>query len=267
MSKPTHEKLFLGDIEVPAGRRSLNEATVRDIADSMRAVGQLQPITVIDTGESYRLISGAHRVAAARLIADAIPFEEWEDHPGIGSINAIVLPYNWDGNPRLIEISENLHRAELTALERSELTAEWIQLTSPADKPFQVETVSAKGGRGKEGGVNAAARELGISKTDAHRAVKVAALSPEAKEAARDAGLADNQAALLDAAKEKEPERQVAAIREHSRRVMCSSESVEWYSPPHIVDIVTKFFGAIDIDPCWHPQLARAGLGNLHASR
>ena len=71
MSKPTHEKLFLGDIEVPAGRRSLNEATVRDIADSMRAVGQLQPITVIDTGESYRLISGAHRVAAARLIADA----------------------------------------------------------------------------------------------------------------------------------------------------------------------------------------------------
>ena len=78
MSKPTHEKLFLGDIEVPAGRRSLNEATVRDIADSMRAVGQLQPITVIDTGESYRLISGAHRVAAARLIADAIPFAEWE---------------------------------------------------------------------------------------------------------------------------------------------------------------------------------------------
>ena len=212
MSKPTHEKLFLGDIEVPAGRRSLNEATVRDIADSMRAVGQLQPITVIDTGESYRLISGAHRVAAARLIADAIPFAEWEDHPGIGSINAIVLPHNWDGNPRLIEISENLHRAELTALERSELTAEWIRLTSPADKPFQVETVSAKGGRGKEGGVNAAARELGISKTDAHRAVKVAALSPEAKEAARDAGLADNQAALLDAAKEKEPERQVAAL-------------------------------------------------------
>ena len=216
MSKPTHEKLFLGDIEVPAGRRSLNEATVRDIADSMRAVGQLQPITVIDTGESYRLISGAHRVAAARLIADAIPFEEWEDHPGIGSINAIVLPHNWDGNPRLIEISENLHRAELTALERSELTAEWIRLTSPADKLFQVETVSAKGGRGKEGGVNAAARELGISKADAHRAVKVAALSAEAKEAARDAGLADNQAALLGAAKEKEPERQVAAIREHS---------------------------------------------------
>ena len=116
MSKPTHEKLLLGDIEVPAGRRSLNEATVRDIADSMRAVGQLQPITVIDTGDGYRLISGAHRVAAARLIADAIPFEEWEDHPGIGSINAIVLPQNWDGNPRLIEISENLHRAELTSL-------------------------------------------------------------------------------------------------------------------------------------------------------
>ena len=78
-----HEKLFLGDLEVPAGRRSLNEATVREIADSMRTVGQLQPITVIDTGDGYRLISGAHRVAAARLIADAIPFEEWEDESGL----------------------------------------------------------------------------------------------------------------------------------------------------------------------------------------
>lgn len=177
--------------------------------------------------------------------------------PGIGSINAIVLPHNWDGNPRLIEISENLHRAELTALERSELTAEWIRLTTAQSS--QPETIEGRrsDGRGHrpQGGVNAAARELGISKADAHRAVKVAALSPEAKEAARDAGLADNQAALLGAAKEKEPERQVAAIREHSRRVMCSSESVEWYSPPHIVALATDFLGGeIDIDPAWHPK-------------
>ena len=128
-------------------------------------------------------------------------------------------------------------------------------MTVQSSQPETIESRRSDGrGHRPQGGVNAAARELGISKTDAHRAVKVAALSPEAKEAARDAGLADNQAALLDAAKEKEPERQVAAIREHSRRVMCSSESVEWCSPRHIVDIVIKFFGAIDIDPCWHPD-------------
>jgi len=42
-----------------------------------------------------------------------------------------------------------------------------------------------KGGRGKSEGVRKAARDLGIDKDDAHRAVKVASLSDEAKEVAR----------------------------------------------------------------------------------
>jgi hypothetical protein len=50
--------------------------------------------------------------------------------------------------------------------------------------------------------VNAAARELGIEKSDAYRAVSVAGLSDEAKAAAREHGLDDNRTALLeDAAK------------------------------------------------------------------
>jgi hypothetical protein len=40
------------------------------------------------------------------------------------------------------------------ALERSEHIAEWVRLT--ADKPAQVAPVSAKGGRGIEGGLSAA---------------------------------------------------------------------------------------------------------------
>lgn len=69
------------------------------------------------------------------------------------------------------------HRAELTALERSEQIAEWVELTGEvigqlAQKP--------SGGR-PEGGISAASRELGIDRTEAQRAVKVASLSPEAK--------------------------------------------------------------------------------------
>ena len=60
------------------------------------------------------------------------------------------------------------------------------------------------------GGVNAASRELGIDKYDAHRAVKVASLSPEAKKAARETGLDDNRKALLEAA--RAPAEQQAAI-------------------------------------------------------
>ena len=101
----------------------------------------------------------------------------------------------------LWEIAENLHRAELTALERSEQVARWIELTAVKQKLAQPEPVS-KGGRGNEGGVRAAARDLGIEKEDARRATKVAALSDEAKQAAREAGLDDNRSALLQAARQ-----------------------------------------------------------------
>jgi K+-transporting ATPase c subunit len=52
-----------------------------------------------------------------------------------------------------------------------------------------------------------------VDKDDAHRAVKVASLSPEAKEAAKEVGLDDNRSALLQAAKVN-PERQAAVIRD-----------------------------------------------------
>jgi len=95
--------------------------------------------------------------------------------------------------------AENLHRAELTALERSEHVAELIRLAEKkkpdaSEKLSQVATVS-KGGRGNQEGVRAAARELNIDKDDAHRAVKVANLSHAAKEAARETGLDDNRSA------------------------------------------------------------------------
>jgi ParB family chromosome partitioning protein len=76
-------------------------------------------------------------------------------------------------NAKLWEIAENLHRAELTKLQRDERMAEWIRLTDVS----QVAT-HQKGQR--PGGINAASRELGVDRTDAQRAVKVASLSDEA---------------------------------------------------------------------------------------
>ena len=98
------------------------------------------------------------------------------------------------------EISENLHRADLTALERADQTAEWIELTNQErkDKPAQLGPVSKKGGRGNTGGVNAAVRELDIKRTQAQRAVKIATISSKAKAAIREApSIRNNQSALL----------------------------------------------------------------------
>lgn len=93
---------------------------------------------------------------------------------------------------RLWEISENLHRAELTALERSKLVAEWVELTG--EKVGQVAQVS--GGRGNKEGVSEASRQLGVERTDVRRALKVASLSPEAQEVAVNEGTTPIEATI-----------------------------------------------------------------------
>jgi hypothetical protein len=50
----------------------------------------------------------------------------------------------------------------------------------PKKKLAQSAPVFAKGGRGKTGGIRAAARELGVDRDDARRALKVASLTEEA---------------------------------------------------------------------------------------
>lgn len=87
-------------------------------------------------------------------------------------------------------------------MRRDEQVALWVKL-SAGRFSSQVET---KIDRGRpEGGVNAAARKLGISKADAHRSEKIAGLSGEAKEAARAAGTDDCRFALTDEARHAKP--------------------------------------------------------------
>ena len=109
---------------------------------------------------------------------------------------------------RLWEISENLHRAELTALERDKLVAEWVELTG--EKVGQVAQVY--GGRGNKEGISEASRQLGLGHADVSRALKVASLSPEAQDVAREVGLDDNRSALLEARKQTTPDAQVEVL-------------------------------------------------------
>jgi hypothetical protein len=90
---------------------------------------------------------------------------------------------------RLWEISENLHRAELTKLERSEQVAEWVRLTLKQEdgEPNKgAEPRPPSGGKQpNDKGIKAASRELGIARTNVQQSVKIAAIAPEAKETAR----------------------------------------------------------------------------------
>ncbi len=192
------EEVYFDDMVIPTGRRSINHAAVNTIAESIKQIGLLTPITVRSTndGEKVELVTGAHRVAAAKKLG-------WD------KIECIVRDCD-EIDARLWEIAENLHRADLTALERADQIAEWTKLIG--EKVLRQLDAKPQGGR-PEGGVRAASRELGISEPDARRAVKVASLSDEAKQAARDAGLDDNRSALIEAAKHDTSSAQVHYLK------------------------------------------------------
>ena len=196
--------------------RPLDPNAVVLLAESMQRLGQLQPIAVYCRDGNEVLVSGAYRLEAAKLLG-------WEH------IDAIRIDSDRDRDDlEMIQIAENLHRSDLTALEWSNQIARWVELT--AAKARQVDEPSLGGKQPTEKGQAKAARELGISEPDARRAVKVASISPEAQQAARDAGLDNNRSVLLAVAKESTPEAQVrqvgveAAVRLAPRRVIVAAQ-------------------------------------------
>lgn len=200
-------------IKIDPRHRELREEQVSSLAQSIAKIGLKTPITVRQAtlDDDMFLVAGAHRLEACkRLLMD--------------EIEAFVVENDDEDAARMWEIAENLHRAELTALERSEHVSEWVRLADKKASKGQSAQVapveskrSDKKGHRKESGINAAARELNIERTEAQRAVKVAGLSEEAKEVAREVGLDDNRSALLDAASEDE-DRQAERIRQIARQ-------------------------------------------------
>ena len=192
--------VLLDEITVSDKHRPVDPEAVLKLAKSIKSIGLQYPITVRSKTGAFELVAGRHRVEAHRAL-------------GLERIPANVVRWT-DLDARMWEISENLHRAELTTIQRAEQVAEFVRLAKEkreADKPAQVAQVS--GGRGNEGGDSLAARELGIDREEVRRAQKIDAISDDAKEAAREAGLDNNQSALLSIAKEP-VERQVERVAE-----------------------------------------------------
>jgi N6-adenosine-specific RNA methylase IME4 len=112
-SRPATQTLNPMGISVFDRLRKVDEDKVKALAESMKEVGLITPITVRPntvTKVGYSLITGAHRLAAAKKL-------KWE------SISAIVVEAT-DAESRIAEIDENLVRNELTAAERARHTAE-----------------------------------------------------------------------------------------------------------------------------------------------
>lgn len=209
-----HSRVYIDAIVVGERKRPVDDDKVAILAKSMETIGLQQPISIWaekdeieGAPDTLHLVAGLHRLRAAEKLG-------WEQ------IDAVYVDLS-DIDRRRWEIAENLHRSELTALERDQHVAEWIRLTEEAEK--KQEDISSQNetklGR-RSSGVNKAAKELNIpgkteraKQVNAHRAVKVASLTEEAKETAREVGLDKNRSALLTAAS-KPKEQQAATLRE-----------------------------------------------------
>ena len=95
------DMVSIDSIIVGHNRRTLDEAKVRDLADSISRLGLLNPITLLRTGN---LVAVLHRIEACRLLG-------WTE------ISAVVLDMD-AVHAELAQIDENLARNDLTVLER-----------------------------------------------------------------------------------------------------------------------------------------------------
>jgi ParB/RepB/Spo0J family partition protein len=208
------EKVEVDVIDVLPSHRKPDPQAVERLAASIKEIGLRTPITVryfpdrpgeVGTCDSYVVVAGGHRLAAVKSLG-------WE------KIECFVVDDD-DRQACLWEIAENLYREDLTRLERAEQIAEWIKITEGVSGQIdQKPTEPKKAGR-PEGGVALAARQLPLGgdteearRMNARRAIKIASLSDEAKEVAKETGLDNNCSALWEAASEPTAEKQVEKL-------------------------------------------------------
>lgn len=191
------EYIDIDAINIGDRLRQVSAESVASLRSSIEKIGLRTPITIrmmdADAISEPMLVSGLHRLEACKAL-------------GHQQIECFVVDHESDDEARMWEIAENLHRAELNALDRSEHLAEWVRLSAKL----------ADCQRGRRGDAAQAAREFNIPERTVRRAVAVDKLSDEAKQTARETGLDDNQS-VLEAARRAPDD--VAFLRtEYARR-------------------------------------------------
>jgi len=133
MKKPSNElvlDLNLSLIDEPprVARREINAADIKELGDSIKAIGLLQPILVRPMGGRYEIIAG-HRRFLAHVSA------------GLTKIRCLSKTMT-DQEAALARATENLGRVDLTPLEEAEEYYDLINVHG-----LTVETVGQKFGK------------------------------------------------------------------------------------------------------------------------
>ena len=244
----------INSITVKAGRRAIDSAKVRELANSMSEIGLINPITVT---QDRVLITGAHRLAAAKLLG-------WTD------IQATVSEL--DGlRAELAEIDENLMRNELHYLDegaaykrRDELLDEMGARPKAGDNQYTVGRVVVTPPLKT---TEELAAEMGVSKSTYKQAKQMAKdILPEVQDAIKAADLPKRDAlkiARMNCTEQKEIASALSKGAEtldqaklinqpfvvDKPHVAYNSGENEWYTPSELIEAARFAMGGIDLDP------------------
>lgn len=227
-------------ITIKQGRRAVDESKVRELSQSMAEIGLINPITIT---QGKTLITGAHRLAAAKLLG-------WTE------IEATVSEL--DGlRAELAEIDENLMRNELHYIDRGQafkrrdelLTEAGLRWTNGINQHTAgCETIS------RPLTTPEIAAQAGVTARTVQQEKQIARdILPEAQEAIKAADLSKTDALKIA---RMQPERQVEAVKQMAAKphVTNNSGENEWYTPAEFINSVREVMGSIDLDPasCEH---------------
>lgn len=203
-------------------RRSFDEAALRELADSIRAYGILQPLTVRRVGSGYQLVAGERRMRAARIA-------------GLREVPCLVAQVD-EQDAGMLALIENLQRRDLDCFEEAAAIARLI----------------GRYGLSQE----QAAEKLGKSQSAVANKLRLLRLSEPVRQGLRQAGLTERHArALLRLPDETAQLSALAVIAAHRWNVAQTESYIERLlteapapqrSATYIIKDVRLFLNSID---------------------
>lgn len=222
------EFIKISDIAIPADRsRALDKNYSIVLADGLERDGLFHPIQVRRTpnakGGKFTLVSGLHRLDAARNL-------------GWAEIEAKIVEANATEALRL-EIEENLRRYDLTVLDRAHAVVEMRRLWEEENGPIEhggdrrsKDQVDPLNDGDREVGtfLASAADRIGVSEPAIKRLTFIAQkLVPELRVGLHGRAEADNQSALMNAAKCAPKHQKAAAVKLKAEPALSLAEALE----------------------------------------
>jgi len=175
-------------------RRDFDENSLRELSESIRRYGILQPLTVRSTAEGYELIAGERRLRAAKMA-------------GLREVPCL-LARSSEEESALLALIENLQRRDLHYLEEAEAIAQLIALCGLSQEQ--------------------AAEKLGKSQSAVANKLRLLRLSLPCAHLLRENGLSERHArALLRLADEEDRLRALEVIVARGYNVAQSESYIE----------------------------------------